>query len=272
METRFLAAREPFDGAGLIAFLGARAIAGAEEGAGGVYRRSLRLRSGAALIEVRSGTEGVKCSVECADRDDADATLRLVARLFDLDADPTAIARALRRDPALRPLVAACPGRRVPGCVDGFEIGVRAILGQQVTVAAARTLAGRLVERCGEGGLDGLRLFPSPAAVAEAKLEKFGMPGARVKALQNFARACADGLRLEPGVDVAETRAQLLALPGIGPWTVEYVAMRALGDNDAFPATDLGVRHALARLEGTADPELWRPYRAYGAAHLWASL
>ncbi len=272
METRFLAALEPFDGDGLVAFLAARAIAGVEAGDGGMYRRSLRLTGGAAVVELSARTEGVACAVECADADDVDAAFAVAARLLDLDADPNAIARVLRRDPALRPLVTASPGRRVPGCVDGFEIGVRAILGQQVSVAAARTLAGRLVERCGEDGLRGLRLFPSAAAVAGANLDNFGMPGARIRALQAFAGACAGGLELTPAVDVATTRAELLALPGIGPWTVEYIAMRALGDTDAFPATDLGVRKGIALLGGDADPERWRPYRAYAAVHLWSSL
>ena len=190
-----------------------------------------------------------------------------------LGADPAAADAHLGRDPVLGPLVARRPALRVPGTVDGGELAIRAVLGQQVSLAAARTLAARLVAAAGEplpepvGTLT--HTWPRPEAIVGAA-PSLAMPRARQRAVAAVAQALADGLRLEPGADV---RAQLLALPGIGPWTVEYVAMRALGDPDAWMPTDLGVRHGLARLGvGVEAAESWRPYRAHAVMHLWSAL
>jgi AraC family transcriptional regulator of adaptative response / DNA-3-methyladenine glycosylase II len=193
--------------------------------------------------------------------------------MLDLDADPAAVAAVLAGDPALAPLIEARPGLRVPGAWDGFELAVRAILGQQVSVRGATTLTGRLAERYGkslaepEAGL--LSVFPRPEALADAQVEAIGMPAARAETIRRLARAVAsDRLSLSPTAPFAETRACLLEIPGIGPWTAEYVAMRALRDPDAFPASDLWLRRAGAT---ERRAESWRPWRAYAAVHLWAA-
>jgi AraC family transcriptional regulator, regulatory protein of adaptative response / DNA-3-methyladenine glycosylase II len=235
----------------LIDFLARRAVPGVEEVVDGVYRRSLP--DGSVLtITASAEVEG-----------DA-ATARAILRL---DADPQAIEAALSDDPLLGPLVRAAPGRRVPGHPDPAELAVRALLGQQISVAAARTLAGRLTAQLGEplaaprGGVT--HRFPAPAALAALDPETLPMPRARGRALVRLAAALADG---EP-VDER--------LPGIGPWTTAYVALRS-GDDDAFLPTDLGVKHGLAALG--ADPaqaaelaQAWRPYRGFAVAHLWAA-
>jgi AraC family transcriptional regulator of adaptative response / DNA-3-methyladenine glycosylase II len=218
------------------------------------------------------------------DPGDRDAALARCRALFDLDRDPWPIVGALRDDPIIGPLVRATPGRRVPGAVDPDELAIRAVLGQQVSLAAAATLAGRLVADCGEvlarpvGGVT--HLFPTAAAIAAIDPERLAMPDARRRAVIGLAAALASGSpSLDPDGDHAAIRAALLALPGLGPWTVEYVAMRALRDPDAFLATDLGVRHALRRLGFDGDhrqaielAQAWRPYRAYALQHLWGSL
>jgi DNA-3-methyladenine glycosylase II len=204
--------------------------------------------------------------------------------MFDLRADPKKIAAGLTADPWLAPLVGAVPGLRVPGAWSGFELVVRAIVGQQVSVKAATTIIGRLVQRAGER-IDGhphentAWRFPTPAALAEVDLAKIGMPGKRVAALQGFARAVASGdVPLDSDtVDAASLRVALLALAGIGPWTVEYVAMRAWRDADAWPASDLVLMQSIcARDPSLVRPaqqrsrtDAWRPYRAYAAMHLW---
>jgi AraC family transcriptional regulator, regulatory protein of adaptative response / DNA-3-methyladenine glycosylase II len=190
-----------------------------------------------------------------------------------LGRDPAAADAALGRDPVLGPLVAARPGLRVPGTVDGGELAIRAVLGQQVSVAAARTLAARLVALAGEplAAPDGTltHAWPAPAAIVEVA-PSLPLPRARQRTVAAVAGAVADGLRLEPGADA---RAELLALPGVGPWTAEYVAMRALGDADAWLPTDLGVRRGLARLGvGAEVSDAWRPFRAHAVMHLWAAL
>jgi AraC family transcriptional regulator of adaptative response / DNA-3-methyladenine glycosylase II len=204
--------------------------------------------------------------------------------LFDLDADPSAIALTLGADAVLGPLVSAQPGLRIPGAVDGFEIGVRAILGQQVSVAHARVLAGRLVARAGTpmvspvGALT--HYFPTAAALAAADLQGLGLTKGRLVALKALAQAVATGdLVLDRGADRASAAAQLQALPGIGPWTASYIALRALGDPDALPVHDLGLRHACERLGQPGDArsiaaaaEAWRPWRGYAAFLLWNSL
>ena len=277
--------RKPFDGDSLFDFLGARAVPGVEELVDGVYRRTLRLPRGAAIVELTLGYDHIRCGLRLEDLRDLGAAVQRCRRLLDLDADPVAVADVLGADPLLGSLVRSRPGLRVPGSVDGAELAVRAVLGQQISVAGARTLAGRLVARCGQplseplagdGGLT--HLFPEPAAIADADLA--AVPAARRGALSNLARALAVGeIVLDPGADREEAERKLVALHGIGAWTASYVAMRALGDPDAFLPTDLGVRRALVRLGQPGDPasatalaERWRPWRAYAVQHLWAAL
>ncbi|MFL5846603.1 MAG: AlkA N-terminal domain-containing protein [Solirubrobacteraceae bacterium] len=276
--------RAPLDAEGLLAFLGLRAVAGVEEIEDGAYRRSLRLPHGPGIVELRAGEGHVVARFRLADLRDLPAALQRSRALLDLDSDPQAVTAALGTDPLLGPLVRSAPGRRVPGHVDAHELAVRAVLGQQVSVAGAATLAARLSARYGEalerplGGIT--HLFPSAAALAEADPADLPMPGARRRALLGLAAALADGaVVLDAGVDREEALAALQALPGIGPWTASYVAMRGLRDPDAFLPSDLGVRHALERLGHDGRPlaaaaiaERWRPYRAYALQHLWASL
>jgi AraC family transcriptional regulator, regulatory protein of adaptative response / DNA-3-methyladenine glycosylase II len=244
------------------AFLAPRAVPGIEDTTDGVYRRTVALRHGPAIIALDR-------VLHADPRDRAEAE-RAIARLNG--PDPAAADDHLAHDPLLGPLIAARPRLRMPGTVDGGELAVRAVLGQQVSLAAARTLAARLVAEAGDplpvpvGALT--HTWPRPAAIAEAA-PRMPMPRSRIEALIALARALADGLRLEPGDDA---RAALLALPGIGPWTAEYVAMRALGDPDAWLPTDLGVRRGLDRIGATAsDAERWRPHRTHAVRHLWAA-
>jgi len=215
---------------------------------------------------------------------DLAAAMQRSRALLDLDSDPFSVAEALGEDELLGSLVRGAPGRRVAGHVDGHELAVRAVLGQQVSIGGARTLAGRLVSEYGQplehpiGAVT--RLFPSIETLAAANPERLAMPTARRGALLGLAKALTNGdLTLDAGSDRGETRRRLLELPGIGPWTTEYIAMRAMRDPDAFLPSDLGVRHALEQLGQDGRPaaagrlsEHWRPYRAYALQHLWASL
>ncbi len=280
--------RAPCDVSGLLRFLGERAVAGVESFVDGVYRRTLRLPHGAGIVSLSEGEGYVVCDLRLEDLRDLGASVQRCRRLLDLDADPIAVAEALGEDPLLAPLVRRWTGQRVPGSVDGHELAVRAVLGQQVSVAGARTLAGRLVAGWGESLPDSLtgvaegitHLFPSVEAVAEIEPENLTMPASRSMALRNLARALAEGtVSTDPGADRAESSRGLLELRGIGPWTASYIAMRAHGDPDAFLPTDLGVRHAVAALGGADDPksiatraERWRPWRAYATQYLWSSL
>jgi AraC family transcriptional regulator of adaptative response / DNA-3-methyladenine glycosylase II len=262
--------RSPLAVGPLLGWLAARAVPGVEEVTDGRYRRVL----GAGVVELEPVADAghVVLRVRAEDLSGLTALVARCRRLLDLDADPAAVDAALGADETLAPHVARHPGLRVPGAVDGFELAVRAVLGQQVSVAGARTLAGRLAAAYGEplATRDGsLRVaFPTAEALADADLSGVGLTGARAATLRALAHEVADGrLALDPLCDHAETRQRLLALPGIGPWTAEYVAMRGLGDPDAFPATDLVLRRAVA---GAADrAERWRPWRAYAAMHLW---
>jgi AraC family transcriptional regulator, regulatory protein of adaptative response / DNA-3-methyladenine glycosylase II len=274
--------RAPFDAQGLIAYLKLRVVPGVEEVVGDVYRRSLRLPRGAGVVELQAADSHVRARFRLDDLRDLAPALQRSRELLDLDADPRPVARTLGADPLIGALVRASPGRRVAGHVDGHELAVRAVLGQQVSLAAAATHAARLVSAHGEplarpvGGVT--HLFPSPAALAEIDPATLGMPRARARALIGLAAAMASGeLILDPGVERGEAVDRLLALPGIGPWTASYVAMRTLRDPDAFMPSDLGVRHALEWLGQPGDPaaatrlaERWRPYRAYALQHLWA--
>ena len=280
--------RAPFDARGLLRFLGERAVAGVEEYDGGVYRRTMRLPHGAGIVALSDGGDHVGCELRLEDPRDLGVAVERCRRLLDLDADPVAVAEVLGADAVLGPIVRCAPGRRVPGSVDGAELAARAVLGQQVSVKGARTLAGRLVALCGdplEGSLAGqdeglTHLFPDPTAIAEADLESFGLPRTRREALRGLAVALRDGaVVLDGGVDREEAARGLVGIRGIGPWTACYVAMRALGDPDAFLPTDLGVRRAVERLGHPGDPasvtglaEGWRPWRSYAAQYLWASL
>jgi AraC family transcriptional regulator of adaptative response / DNA-3-methyladenine glycosylase II len=276
--------RAPLDGEDLIGFLGLRAVPGVEAVHEGAFRRSLRLPHGHGTVELRPADGHVSARFVLDDLRDLAAAMRRSRALLDLDSDPAAIAEALGADPLLGRFVRAVPGRRVPGHVDGHELALRAVLGQQVSLAGAATLAARLVTEYGEPlarPLDGVtHVFPTAAALAEVDPARLAMPGARRQALTGLAAALAAGdLVLDAGAEREETTRRLLALPGIGPWTAAYVAMRALRDPDAFLPTDLGVRHALVRLGQDGSPaaaarlaERWRPYRAYAVVHLWAQL
>ncbi|HET7477996.1 MAG TPA: AlkA N-terminal domain-containing protein [Rubrobacteraceae bacterium] len=280
--------REPFDAASILQFLGDRAIAGVEEMFEGVYRRALRLPHGAGIVELSDGGDHVRCVLTLEEPRDLGAAVQRCRRLLDLDADPVAVDDVLGADSILAPLVRRAPGLRVPGSVDGGELALRAVLGQQVSVAGARTLAGRLVQDVGQPLPEALtgagerltRLFPEIAAVAGAGLESLAMPAARRDALRSLAGALAAGdIALDPGAERDEARNKLLELRGIGPWTASYIAMRALGDPDAFLPTDLGVRRGIAHLGHASDPksvaalsERWRPWRSYAVQNLWASL
>jgi AraC family transcriptional regulator, regulatory protein of adaptative response / DNA-3-methyladenine glycosylase II len=277
--------RAPLELGALLSFLAARAIAGVEERtADGAYRRTLGLPNGTAIAELAPGDGCVRCSLRLADVRDLGVAVARSRRLLDLDADPLSIAAALGADPLLAPLVTAAPGLRVPGCVDATEIAVRAVLGQQISVTAARTHAARLVQRHGEalatpdGSLT--HVFPAAAALAHADDDVLAMPERRRVTLRALCAAVRDGgVDLDAGCDREQARSALAALPGVGPWTVEYVAMRALGDPDAFPAGDLGVLHGLRALGADVDAreaerrsEAWRPFRAYSVVHLWRAL
>ena len=265
----------------LLGHLIATAVPGVEEWRDGAYRRTLRLPRGTGIVALTPHPTHVGCVLTLTDLRDLAPAVARCRRLLDLDADPVAIDEQLSNDPLLAPRVAAAPGRRVPRTVDEHELAVRAVLGQQVSTAAARTHAKRLVGAVGDEILDtagGLtHLFPTAAAVAEVDPEVLAMPRTRRVTVLRLARALADGeVDLDPGADRSRSRAQLSALPGIGPWTVETIAMRALGDPDAFLPTDLGVAlvgRALGLGEGKAlqaRAEAWAPYRAYAVQHLWA--
>ena len=246
------------------------------------YRRTLRLPHGAGIAEVdeRTGGSGtdsgwLDCRLRLADLRDLTTAVQRVRQLFDLDADPYAVAERLGADEVLGRLVADCPGLRSPGTADPHELAVRAVLGQQITVKAARTLAGRLVAAYGKplAAADGAltRLFPEADALAAAPLGELGMPERRRATIRTVAAAVADGtVALHPGADRDEAEAALLALPGIGPWSAGYMRMRALCDPDVFLGGDVGVRHGLALSGGDAGTaESWRPWRSYALHHLW---
>jgi AraC family transcriptional regulator of adaptative response / DNA-3-methyladenine glycosylase II len=223
------------------------------------------------VVALAPTPEHVRCTLRLQDMRDLSAAIARCRRLLDLDADPVAVDAQLSQDPLLAPLVRKAPGRRVPRTVDGDELAIRAVLGQQVSTAAGRTLAGRLVTAFGDAVEDDTltHLFPTAERLVDAG-EHLAMPQSRRDTVLRLARALADGdLDLDPGVDREDARHRLAALKGIGPWTVETVAMRALGDPDAFLPTDLGVAQGLKAL-GATHTDTWRPWRAYAVQHLWA--
>ncbi len=279
-----LACRQPFDGESSIRFLAARAVPGVEVLDEHGYRRSLSLRHGAAIVALRPKDGAVSCRLWLDDLRDLTAAVARCRRLLDLDADPQTVSTQLGEDRCLGDLARLRPGLRVPGCADGFELAVRAILGQQVSVVAARGMAAKLVERYGER-LDEpvgtvTHRFPTSAAVAQIDPSSLPMPRSRAQALRELARMVDRGeLRLDAGADTEASVAGLLSIPGVGPWTASYVAMRALGDPDAYPLGDAGLRRALEQRGHGVDrageallAEHWRPWRSYAVVHLWRSL
>ncbi len=267
----------------LFGHLAATAVPGVEEWRDGAYRRTLRLPHGHGIATLRPEPDHVACQLFLTDLRDLSMAISRCRWMLDLDADPVAVDDLLGLDSRLRPYVEKDPGRRVPRTVDGEEFAVRAVLGQQVSTAAARTHAGRLVTAHGEaitdpaGGLT--HLFPEPAVLAGLDPETLALPKARRTTLTTLISALAAGeVDLGPGSDWELARARLGALPGLGPWTIETIAMRALGDPDAFVPTDLGIRLAAKSLGLPATPaaltrhsEAWRPWRAYAVQYLWAT-
>jgi AraC family transcriptional regulator of adaptative response / DNA-3-methyladenine glycosylase II len=277
--TLHLPARAPFAGDDVLAFLGTRAVAGFEHHADGVFRRTLRLPHGPGIVTLQAAVGGLRCHVRLADLRDLGPAIQRCRRLTDLDADAPGIAEALGDDPVVGPTVRHRPGRRVPGTVDGGELAVRAVLGQQVSVPAAQRLTAALVAAAGDTtGIDdadvGLH-FPTAAAARDAAAA-LRMPRGRRETVVRLASALAAGdLALDPGTDPRTAVDALAGIRGIGPWTTGYVAMRALADPDALPAGDAGVRRALASRGVAPDHaqavgERWRPWRAYAVMHLWA--
>ncbi|MEU2434224.1 AlkA N-terminal domain-containing protein [Streptomyces sp. NPDC007861] len=275
--------RAPLNPDNLFGHLVATAVPGVEEWRDGAYRRTLALAHGHGIVSLAPRPDHVACRLSLTDPRDLTLAISLCRRMLDLDADPVAVDDQLRADPLLAPLVDKAPGRRVPRTADAAEFAVRAVLGQQISTAAARTHAARLVTAHGipvedpEGGLT--HLFPAPQALAGLDPDSLAFPKARRTTLTTLIAALADGtLRLGADSDWDEARARLGELPGLGPWTVESIAMRALGDPDAFLPTDLGVRRAAAGLglpstpaALTARAAAWRPWRAYAVQYLWAT-
>src|ERR1019366_6687576 len=277
----------PFNATSLFSFLEERALPGVEAVRGHAYSRTIesRGRAGVLTVSFEPGQDFLRLSTNLTPGPDLLDLVRRAGRVFDVDSDPLAIAAVLRRDPLLAPLVAARPGLRVPGAWDPFEMAVRAILGQQVSVRGARTLAGRLVAAFGRplprGGADGLtHAFPAPAILAAADLSRIGVPRARAAAIRTLALAVHMGkTELAAPRELDDLEQRLCELPGIGPWTAQYVALRAFGEPDAFPAGDLGLRRALEAAGVPADAAAlrersaaWSPFRAYATLHLWSSL
>ncbi|HZV86959.1 MAG TPA: AlkA N-terminal domain-containing protein [Candidatus Binatus sp.] len=270
--------RPPFDWAGTLGFLAPRAIPGVELVEGECYRRTILLNGQEGYFEASLDKSGLALSVriQFGDSRTLFVIIERIRRMFDLSADWQTIAARLRKDPALARRIEASPGLRVPGCWDGFELGVRAILGQQVTVKGATTLAGRLARAFGRptSAASGLtHYFPRPEVLAEAKLTSIGLPGARAETIRAFARAVRDRkINFEGIVETEDFLKRLCEIPGIGTWTAQYVAMRALGEPDALPSGDLGLVRALG-LRGARELEMrsqvWRPWRGYAAMYLW---
>jgi AraC family transcriptional regulator of adaptative response / DNA-3-methyladenine glycosylase II len=279
-----LPVRTPFAFEGLFGHLAASAVPGVEEVRAGAYRRTLRLPNGNGIVSLTPQPDHVQCRLALDDFRDLATAIARCRRLLDLDADPEAVVDALGTDPDITALVAKAPGQRIPRTVDEQELAVRVVLGQQVSVKAARTHARRIVTAYGQpvadvdGGLT--HIFPSVGDLAEIDPAHLAFPKSRQRSLTALISAMASGeLALDAGCDWNRAREQLLALPGIGPWTAEVIAMRGLGDPDAFPATDLGVRLAARQLglPGVARPlsersTRWRPWRSYATQHLWTAL
>ena len=283
-----LAYRAPYDWEGVIAFLAARAIPGVEAVAPDRYARTLAIDGARGLVIVRRGAgDWLEAEIRFPKLQALPAVIARIRRVFDLAADPALIGAHLAQDPALAGRIAARPGLRAPGAWDGFELAVRAILGQQITVTAARGLAARLTEAYGErvddpaaAALGLTRLFPTPQRLIGEDIAVLGMPRARGAALEALARTvAADPTIFTPRADLESAIAALSALPGVGDWTAQYIALRELREPDAFPHGDVALMRALVDDEGQrpsaqqllARAEAWRPWRAYAAQHLWAA-
>jgi AraC family transcriptional regulator, regulatory protein of adaptative response / DNA-3-methyladenine glycosylase II len=279
-----LPVRTPFAYEGLFGHLAASAVPGVEEVRDGAFRRTLRLPSGSGIVSLTPYPDHVQCQLVLDDFRDLATAIARCRRLLDLDADPEAVVDALSADTDLSALIAKAPGQRIPRTVDEPELALRVVLGQQVSLKAARTHAGRIVAAYGQpvadvnGGLT--HVFPAVEHLAEIDPAHLAFPKSRQRSLIALIQAMSDGdVVLDAGCDWNRAREQLLSLPGIGPWTAEVIAMRGLGDPDAFPATDLGVRVAAEHLGLPADPRLlmehsgrWRPWRSYATQHLWTAL
>jgi AraC family transcriptional regulator of adaptative response / DNA-3-methyladenine glycosylase II len=280
--------RAPYDWNQIIGFLAARAITGVEAVTPARYARTLSVDGATGVVLVARGAgDFLEAEVHLSDLRALPGVIARIRRVFDLAVDPAMIGSHLAQDVALAPLVAARPGLRAPGAWDGFELAVRAILGQQVTVAQARSLASRLVETYGPpiehpaaAALGLSRLFPEPSFLVDQDVAALGMPGARGRALEGLARAVvADPAIFAQRADLESAVAALSALPGVGDWTAQYIALRGMREPDAFPAADIGLMRAMADEAGIrpnaaqllARAEAWRPWRAYAAQHLWAA-
>jgi AraC family transcriptional regulator of adaptative response / DNA-3-methyladenine glycosylase II len=262
----------------MLAFLAPRATPGVEAVEDDRYLRSISVNGNHGYLEVTldEANGGLAARVQFGDPRSLFFITERIRAMFDLNADWTAIVQSLRSDPALARRIESDPGLRVPGCWNGFELTVRAILGQQVSVRGATTLAGRLVKAFGQpvtatAGIT--HIFPTPQILANANLSGVGLTGARAETIRALARAVCDGrLSFEGVTDAADFLARLCEIPGIGNWSAQYVAMRALGEPDAFPSSDLGLLRALeltSARELECRAEAWRPWRAYAAVHLW---
>jgi AraC family transcriptional regulator, regulatory protein of adaptative response / DNA-3-methyladenine glycosylase II len=279
-----LPVRAPFAYEGVFGHLAASVIPGCEEVCDGTYRRTLRLPSGNGIVSLTPAPDHVRCLLVLDDFRDLTTAIARCRKLLDLDADPEAVIEVLRSDKALAPVVAKAPGQRIPRTVDEAELAVRAVLGQQVSIKAARTHASRLVAAYGQSVHDAdgtlTHTFPSVEQLADIDPAHLAVPGARRRTLTALIAGLADGsVVLDTGCDWDAARQQLRSLPGIGPWTAEVIAMRGLGDPDAFPVSDLGLRLAAEQLGlPTAERELdarsraWRPWRSYATQHLWTTL
>ncbi len=281
-----LAVRGPFAATSWHAFMAARAVPGVEAVGDRSYSRTLVLPHGAGVVHLAlpadtfvPGTTFVTAQLRLTDLRDLSSAVERCRRLLDADCDPVAVDEHLGGDRFLHPLVSSHPGLRVPGSVDGLECAVRTVLGQQVSVAAARTAAHGLARHYGTPLHDSLRepglthLFPTAGALATVSPDDLPMPRSRGRALVALCEAVAAGdLALDRSRDRAEVRARLLDVPGVGPWTADHLAMRGLGDPDVLLDTDLGYRTALRSAGVPADPERWRPWRSYAVMHLWTSL
>jgi AraC family transcriptional regulator, regulatory protein of adaptative response / DNA-3-methyladenine glycosylase II len=272
--------RPPYDWEGMLRFLQFRATPGVEEVEGGVYRRSISFRGAAGCFEVSHDEENhsLNVRVQFADPKALYFIIERVRAMFDLNADWIAIARTLNADPELAAKIRVQPGLRVPGCWNGFELCVRAILGQQVTVQGATTLAGRLVKKFGQETAIGnglTHIFPDPEILAEADVASIGLPRARGRTIREFARIVRDRqIHFESVLNSEALLDQLRGVAGFGRWTAQYIAMRALGDPDAFPSGDLGLMRKLGlktARELELRAEVWRPWRAYGAMYIWSA-
>jgi 3-methyladenine DNA glycosylase/8-oxoguanine DNA glycosylase len=271
----------PYAAAPALLTLATHAVPGAEvtDLAAGTHRRVVQAAAGPVATTVSLAPDRVSLTLDHAGTGDVAAVIAVVRRWLDLDGDPGEVRRALGDDPVLGPLLSAEPGLRVTGHPDGFEAAAVTVIGQQVSLAACRTFCGRLTAAFGTPGPGGLTVFPSAETLAGATPDELrqavGVTNARARTLHSLAEACADGLDIHPDGDHDTIRSRLIALPGIGPWTVDYLAMRALNDRDAYPAHDLVLRRALGvstPAAAAAAAGRWSPYRAYAVAHLWHSL